>query len=98
MRPNDDELMDQLLKRAMAGEAPRLSASFDADVMKRAKPRRLSTTGRAVIAVYAIVATAATAWFMRDLPAPWIAAGFAISLAIGAGTGLYGRHIGQGSR
>ena len=98
MASNEDERIDQLLSRAMAGEVPRLSASFDAEVMSRLTPRRLSSTGRTVIVVYAIVATGATAWFMRDLPMIWIAAGLSISMAVAAGAGLYGRHMVQGGR
>ena len=65
---HDDDVMDRLLKDAMAADAPQLSPAFDARVMRRVRPRRLTTMGRVVIAAYAVVAAATAVWLMRDLP------------------------------
>ena len=37
---HDDDVMDQLLRDAMAADAPQLSPAFGARVMRRARPRR----------------------------------------------------------
>ena len=90
----DDELMDRLLKDTMAGDAPpELSPAFDARVMRRIHPPRLSMGGRVIIAVYAVVAVSAAAWFLRDLPMLSIVAAFAISASVAAGASAYGRRI-----
>jgi hypothetical protein len=47
----DDDVMDHLLRDAMAADAPQLSPAFDARVMRRVRPRRLTPIGRAAIAV-----------------------------------------------
>jgi hypothetical protein len=58
---HDDEQMDQLLRDAMTAEAPQLSSGFDARVLRRVRPRRLTPIGRALIAAYAVIAVAAAA-------------------------------------
>jgi hypothetical protein len=93
---HDDEAMDQFLRDAMAGDAPRLSPAFDARVMRRVRPRRLTPAGRAVIAVYAAVAAAATVWLMRDLRTEPIVAAVAIGALVAAGTSAYVRHLAVG--
>ena len=65
---HDDEMMDRLLRDAMAADVPQLSPAFDARVLRRVRPRRLTTMGRLVIAVYIVAAAATTLWLMRDLP------------------------------
>ena len=92
----DDEAMDRLLRNAMAADAPRLSPGFDARVMRGVRPRRLPPLGRVVIAVYAVAAAAAAAWWMRDLPLEWIVAAVAVSVALAAGSGAYGRILAIG--
>lgn len=87
----EDDLMDALLRERMAAPAPTLSPGFDAKVMRRVRPRRLTASGRLVMTIYALVALAATGWLMRDLPAPLIAASVAVTLIIGAGISLYVR-------
>jgi len=71
---HDDDVMDQLLRDAMAADAPQLSSAFDARVMRRVRPRRLTPMGRVVIAVYIVVAAATAVWLMRDLRMESIAA------------------------
>jgi hypothetical protein len=88
---NEDDVMDQLLKKAMAADAPELSPGFDDRVLEQLRPRRLTGAGRAVIAIYIVVATGTTAWLMRDLSAAAIASGLALSAALAAATSVYGR-------
>ena len=90
---HDDDMMDQLLRDAMAAETPQLSPAFDARVMRRVRPRRLSMAGRVVIASYAVVAAATAAWFMRDLPAELIVMAVAISVPVAAGASAYARRL-----
>ena len=90
------DVMDRVLRDAMAADAPRLSPAFDARVMQRVRPRRLTPMGRVVIGVYLVAAVAATAWLMRDLRAEWVAAALAIGAPIAAGTSAYVRRIAIG--
>jgi hypothetical protein len=89
----DDEMMDRLLRETMAADAPQLSPSFDARVMRRVRPRRLSAGGRVVMAVYLVAAAAATAWAMRDLSVESIAAAFLVAVPVVAAATVYGRRL-----
>lgn len=89
----DDEVMDQLLRDAMAGDAPQLSPAFDARVMRRVRPRRLTSIGYVVMAVYLVIAVATAVWLMRDLPMAAIAAAVAIGMPVAAGASAYGRRL-----
>ena len=93
---HDDHLMDQLLRDTMAAPTPQLSPAFDARVMRRVRPRRLTQTGRWLIAGYVVVAAAAAAWLMRDVPVSAIVAALAISVPIAVSVGAYGRRIALG--
>jgi hypothetical protein len=93
---HDDEAMDRLLRDAMAGDAPQLSPAFDARVMRRVRPRRLTPMGRVVIGVYVVVAAAAAAWLMRDLHMEFIVAAVAIGVPVAAGTSIYVRRLAAG--
>ncbi len=93
---HDDDVMDRLLKDAMAADVPQLSPAFDANVMRRVRPRRLSAMGRVVIAVYAVVAVAMAVWLMRDLPVASILAAVAISVPVAAGLSAYWRRLALG--
>jgi hypothetical protein len=90
---HDDEAMDRLLRDAMAGDAPQLSPAFDARVMRRVRPCRLTPMGRVVIGVYLVVAAAAAAWLMRDLHMELIVAAVAIGVPVAAGTSIYVRRL-----
>jgi hypothetical protein len=92
----DDDLMDQLLRDTMAAEPPTLSPEFDARVMRRVRPRRLTQTGRWLIAGYVVVAAATAGWLMRDVPASAIVAALVISVPIAVGVSAYGRRIALG--
>ena len=90
---HDDDLMDRLLRDTMAAQPPQLSPGFDARVMRRVRPRRLSQTGRWLIAGYVVVAGATAAWLMRDLPVTAIIAALVITVPIAVGASAYGRRI-----
>ena len=93
---HDDEVMDRLLRDAMAADAPQLSPAFDARVMRRVRPRRLTPIGRVVIAVYIVVAAATAVWLMRDLPMESIVAAVVIGVPVAAGASAYGRRLAVG--
>jgi hypothetical protein len=93
---HDDEMMDALLRNAMTADAPRLSPGFDARVLRRVRPRRLTPIGRAVIAAYVVVAVAATLWLMRDVQTTWIVAAVAIGTPVAAAASIYGRRLAVG--
>jgi hypothetical protein len=93
---NDDEVMDQLLRDAMAADAPRLSPAFDARVMRLVRPRRLTPTGRIVMAVYVLAGVALAVWLMRDLSIESIAAAVAIGVPVAACASAYGRQVAVG--
>jgi hypothetical protein len=93
---HDDDLMDQLLRDTMAGRPPQLSPGFDARVMRRVRPRRLTPAGRWLTGGYVVVAGAAAAWLMRDVPVSAIVAALAISVPIAVGVSAYARRIALG--
>ncbi len=90
---HDDNLMDQLLRDTMAAQPPQLSPTFDARVMRRVRPRRLTQTGRWLIAGYVVVAGATAAWLMRDVPVSAIVAALVMTVPIALGVSAYGRRI-----
>ena len=90
---HDDDLMDQLLRDTMATAPPQLSPGFDARVLRRVRPRRLTQTGRWLIAGYVVVAGTAAAWLMRDVPVSAIVAALVITVPIAVGVSAYGRRI-----
>jgi hypothetical protein len=92
----DDEVMDQLLRDAMAADEPQLSPAFDARVMRRVRRRGLTPLGRVVIALYVVVAVATAAWAMRGLRPESIAASVAVGAAVAAGASAYGRRLALG--
>lgn len=92
----DDEVMDRLLRDVMAADAPQLSPAFDARVMRRVRPRRLTPMVRVVIAVYIVVAAATAVWLMRDLPMESIVAAVVIGVPVAAGASAYGRRLAVG--
>jgi anti-sigma factor RsiW len=95
---HDDDVMDRLLRAAMAADAPQLSPAFDARVMRRVRPRRLTPKGRVVMALYAVVAAAAAVWLMGGLPLGLIVAAAAIGVPIAAAAGAYVRRLAAGRR
>ena len=90
---HDDDAMDRLLKGAMAADVPQLSPAFDARVMRHMRPRRLTSMGRVIIAVYIAAAATTAIWLMRDLPLESIAAALAITVTVAAASSAYGRKL-----
>jgi hypothetical protein len=90
---HDDDLMDDLLKDAMAAPEPQLSPDFDGQVMRAVAPRRLDSAGRTAMFAYALVAVATTVWMMKDLRPEWIAAALVATLPIVAGTHAYVKRL-----
>lgn len=90
---HDDEMMDGLLTQAMATAAPSPGPGFDAAVMRRLRPRRLSRQGRVAMVAYGMSAAAATAWLMRDLPPATIGTGLTVVLAMGVAASAYARRL-----
>lgn len=90
---HDDEVMDRLLRDVMAADVPQLSPAFDARVMGRVRPRRLTPMGRVVIPVYILVAAATAVWLMRDLHMKSIVAAVVINVLVAAGASAYGRRL-----
>lgn len=91
----DDELMDRMLRDAMTADEPTLSPDFDAQVMRRVQPRRLTSIGRAVLGGYVVAAMAIVIWAMQGLPLLSIAGSLAASAAIAVAGGAYSRHLSQ---
>jgi hypothetical protein len=90
---DDDEMMDRLLRDVMAADAPQLSTGFDARVMRRVRPRRLTPVGRVLIGLYVVATAAIAVWLMRDLPVSSIIAAAAIGVPIAIGGSAYGRRL-----
>ena len=93
---HDDDAMGLLLREALAAPLPRLSPSFDNRLRRRLRPRHLTASGRAVMAVYALVAVATAGWLMRGLPPATLAAAAAIGVAAAAATSVYARRLAFG--
>lgn len=89
----NDDLMDPLLRDAMAADVPQLSTDFDERVMERVRPRRLSAMGRVAIAAYAVAAAATTVWLMQGLGTTLIVAAMAVTATVAAGTSVYVRQL-----
>lgn len=89
----DDEMLDRLLRDAMTADAPQLSPSFDARVMRRVRPRRLSAAGRVVMTVYLIGAAALSIWAIRDMPVELLVAAFLVSTPIAIVSAVYARRL-----
>jgi 4-amino-4-deoxy-L-arabinose transferase-like glycosyltransferase len=77
----------------MAADAPQLSAAFDARVMRRLRPRRLTPIGRVVMAVYIVVAAATAVWLIRDLPVASVVAAALVGLSVAVAAKAYGQRL-----
>jgi hypothetical protein len=86
---HDDDAIDRLLKKTMTVEVPALSPAFEAKVLRRVRPHRLSPTGRTVIVVYGVAAVVATAWLLRGLDPVVILVGTIAGLSAGAAVSAY---------
>jgi hypothetical protein len=89
---NEQQKVDEWLREAMSGGAPALSAGFDGRLEKRLRPRRLTATGRIVMAAYALAALLISAWALRGASLDWsLVAAVLLSSAVVAT--VYGRRI-----
>jgi hypothetical protein len=88
----DEEMADQWLREAMTSETPRLSPRFEDQVIASVRPRRLTTAARLVMAFYAIVALALSAWTMREMSVALVAASIPLAL-VAVGGSRYVRRI-----
>jgi hypothetical protein len=68
---SEQEQVDLWLRDAMRGDVPRLSAAFDARLEKRLRPRRLTATGRIVMAAYVLAALLVSVWALRGAALDW---------------------------
>jgi hypothetical protein len=93
----EQDKMDQWLREAMSGSAPHLSDAFDARLEKQLRPRRLTATGRLVMAAYVLAALFVSAWALRNAALDWtVVAAVLVSSAVVAG--VYGRRVGANAR
>ena len=77
-----DESMDALLRETLSADPPLLSRRFEVRVIRRARPRRLTSSGRMLMTLYAVAALAVAGWVMRDVPIEWIGASIALTLPV----------------
>lgn len=89
----EDELMDGLLRETLSTEPPRLPDSFDAAVMRRVRPRTLTTPGRVALALYGGVSMAVAVWVMSDLPPALVGLSMAAVAVTAAGVSAYVRTL-----
>jgi uncharacterized membrane protein YfcA len=83
--------VDQWLRDAMSGSTPRLSAAFDARLERRLRPRRLTATGRLVMAAYVLAALLVSLWALRNAALDWSLVAVLLPCAVIAD--VYGRRI-----
>lgn len=89
----DDDAMDRLLRNAMTGDRPALSPDFDSRVMDRVRTPTLTWAGRAIITVYALGASATTAWWLQDLPSTSLLAAVPIAVLAASAASAYARRV-----
>jgi hypothetical protein len=76
---SEQEKMDQLLRGMMtATPPPGLSSAFDQRLKRRLRPRRLNSTGRWIMAAYALFTLVVSIWAMRSQSIGWSLIGIAI--------------------
>ena len=90
---NDDPVMDDLLRKTMAGPPPQLSSTFDAKVMAAVRPRRLSLSGRVVMAAYAIAALVLMVWTMSEAGFVLVVASAVATAAVALGLSSYAKTL-----
>ncbi len=94
---NEQEKVDQWLRDAMSGAAPQVSAAFDARLERRLRPRRLTATGRIVMAAYVLAALLVSLWVMRNAALDWTLVA-AVLLPSAVAASVYGRWIKASAR
>jgi hypothetical protein len=88
-----DDPMDDLLRDTLSDAVPHLSADFDARLMARLRPRRLTMLGRVVLTGYAAATLATAAWSMRHMDPLLIAMSLTVTAAAAAGASIYVRRL-----
>jgi hypothetical protein len=88
-----DDVVDALLRDAMAADVPVLSPGFDDRVLRSVRPRRLTFGGRVVLGAYAALSVAACAWMMAGLPLGLVIAATAVGVPVAAAAGVYARSV-----
>ncbi len=94
---SEQERVDQWLRAAMSGSTPRLSAAFDARLARRVRPRRLTATGRMVMAAYVLVALLVSMWALSNAALDWTVVA-AVLMASAVAATFYGRRIKASAR
>ena len=89
----DDELMDDCLREAMAGQAPQLSSAFDARVLATVRRRRLTPWGRLVMWAYTIGAIVMLAWAARTVGVTPMAVATLVAALVALGLSGYARAV-----
>ena len=78
----DEDPFDRVLRESIGGSpVPALSPEFDRRLARRLRPRRVSTGGRVVLALYAVAALALSVVVMRAEAVAWPAIAAAVAVA-----------------
>ena len=92
----DDETIDALLRSALAAPQPRLSEGFEAAVMRRTAPRRLTRAGRTALLTYGVASAATCIWLMQDLAPLAILGGLTAGTVATLATWVYTSSLAKG--
>jgi hypothetical protein len=88
---SEQEQMDRWLHEALSAQPqPGLTLAFDRRIAEAIRPRRLSSRGRIIMAVYSVAAMGASIWTMRIASIDWslIAVSLAIPMLLVAALGV----------
>lgn len=91
-----DDVLEQLVRDALAGAPPALTPGFEARLLRRVTPARPSRGGRGVLAAYAVTATAVVAWCLRDLPVTAVVSAFAVCVPVAGAASAYAHRVVRG--
>jgi len=90
---DDDSLIDDVLKAALATAAPEPSPGFHAAVRRRLASRSVSSWRVWVLAAYTVASAIACVWLLRDLPLVLVGACLAGGAGAALSTGLYASRL-----
>ncbi len=88
-----DHEMDAFLRETMAGELPQLSPDFDVHVLRRVRPRRLTSTGRVVLVAYGAAAVLVAGWCLSAVDPLALAVAVVVGIPVAAGTRAYAHRL-----
>lgn len=91
-----DDVLEQVVRDALAGTPPALSPGFEARLIRRVRPARPSRAGRVLLAAYAVTATAVVAWSLQDLPVAAVVSGGAVCVPMAAAASAYAHRVVRG--